>query len=373
MLNRFSIDLLRLPLSINAMIVLYAVSSLHLELKRNYICMYIIIFYSIHYDNYHAGMKKLYALIIIYPSETVPPTVISMLSINMMTMTPPKYLELHRAFLLKIGVWNLERKSVLYKIYRIIMVGYFCLYLLRQIVQLYFIIGVDNDEAIKNAGLSMMCLITICKVSVCINSGSNEIIKFIKFAESKFAATRKKKILEIYTYYTRYNKLVLISFYLYALMVTTASFISPMMEEQLIGGLEKRPLPTSVWFPFDSQKFYHFAYLIQFFDVNFGCHFVVGTDMFLVSTIIFAICQIKVLHHRIRTSRCDDLPYILEDHRLIIRYSHRFINLHFKLANIFFYSYVEKLNNLLKKLMFLDFLLCSIHLAVLAFKVVVVS
>lgn len=234
-------------------------------------------------------------------------------------MEASKYLQLNKVFLLLIGLWNVQRASVFYKIHRTIMISYFCLYLFRQIVQLCLIIGKDNNETMKNAGVSMMSVITMSKALVCMSSGTKHMIKDIKMAEEKITNMTEVKCLEIYKYYTRYNKFILLLFYICGLIATAASIVSPTMEESFNGFSEKRPLPISIWIPFDSQKYYHTAYFIQSIDSNFGCLFTVGTDTFILSLMIFAVCQMKILNYSIKTSKFEDIPQIINDHLFIIR------------------------------------------------------
>lgn len=287
-------------------------------------------------------------------------------------MEPSKYLRFNRAFLLLIGLWRLEHSSTFYQIYRRVMVGYFCLYLLRLIIQLNLIIGKDNNGAIQNAGISMMCVISIAKAFVCMSSGSAKMIETIKERELKIFTLQKEKILEIYSSYVKHNRVVLLSFYLCGLSATVASIVAPILKERFIGATAKRPLPISVWIPFNSQKYYSFAYFIQSIDANFGCHFTIGTNTFLLSLMIFAVGQMKILNYTIRNIGPEDLFEIVGDHLFIIRYASLRRNLSWLLFFLFS-RYVKDLNDLMKTLMFLDFAMCSMHLAVLVFKVVVVS
>lgn len=198
------------------------------------------------------------------------------------------------------------------------MISYFCLYLFRQIVQLYLIIGKDSNEAMKNAGVSMMGVITMSKALVCMSAGTKHMIKTIKMAEERITNMGRKKCLEIYKYYTRYNKFILLLFYFCGFITTAASIVSPTMEERFSGSSEKRPLPISIWIPFDSQKHYQAAYFIQSIDSNFGCLFTVGTDTFIISLMIYAVCQMKILNYTIKTSNFENVSQILNDHFVII-------------------------------------------------------
>lgn len=235
-------------------------------------------------------------------------------------MEPPKYLRLNRAFLLFTGLWNLEHASNFYKVYRTVMISYFCMYLFRQFVQLYFIIGKDKNEAIKNAGVSMMGVITLTKALVCMSCGCGDMIRIIKNIEDEIFKTKQRKCLEIYMHYIKYNKFILLLFYFCGLIATIASIVSPTMEERFNGFSEKRPLPISIWLPFDNQKHYNIAYFIQSIDGNFGCLFTVSSDTFLLSLMIFAVCQMKILNYKIKTSSSKQLFQILTQHLFIIRY-----------------------------------------------------
>lgn len=199
------------------------------------------------------------------------------------------------------------------------MISYFCLYIFRQLIQLFYIIGKDNSETIKNAGVSMMGIITMSKAFVCMSSGADRMISVIKEVEEQIIKmTRRKYVLNIYEFYTKYNKFTFVIFYLCGFIATAASIISPFMEDHFNRVSGKRPLPISIWLPFDNQKYYLSAYLIEIIDSNFGCIFTVGTDMFIISLMIFAVCQLKVLNYIIKTCHPEDIPQIIKSHLFVI-------------------------------------------------------
>lgn len=235
-------------------------------------------------------------------------------------MEPSEYLRLNRVFLLLAGLWKLERKSVLYKIYRTIMVGYFCLYLFRLIVQLCLVVGENENEAIRNAGVSIMCVTSISKSMVCMSSRCAEMIQTIKKREMQILQSGDEAAIKIYTRFTSYNRTILLRFFFCGIIATVACVVAPKLKDSFVEASEIRPLPISVWIPFDPQKHYNAAYLVQSIDGNFGCIFTVATDTFLLSLMIFAVAQLKILNHNISVFNSEEVSAIINDHLCIIKY-----------------------------------------------------
>lgn len=227
-------------------------------------------------------------------------------------MESPKYLQLDRKCLLILGVWNLERKSILYRTYRSVIVGYFCIFLIREIVQLISICGKKNNEIIQNIGALIMTVMAILKGFVCMSSSTDKMIQTIKKREEKMLETQNAEIIKIYKFYIKYKREVLLSYYLVVLMACIFGIYPPIIQGQL---------PLSVWVPFDTQKHFYAACFIQAIDGCFGCHFMVGTDVLLLSFMIFGICQLKVLNLSAENlDSSEDLTEIHRDHLFVIRY-----------------------------------------------------
>lgn len=236
-------------------------------------------------------------------------------------MEAPKYMQLHRAYLLVIGIWNLERKSISYRIYRCVMVGYFCMYAFRQVLQLIFSRNEKNNEMMKNVGLLITCAMIAIKALVCMSSAAGKIIEDIGDREAEMLTSQNEGIIKIYKYYVKYNRYVLVSFCLVALITNISALCGPILEEHFMENLEKRPLPLPVWMFFDSQKHYHVAYFIQCIDATCGCYFMAGTDMFFMSLMIFGICQLRTLNFSMRNLKSSaNLSKIHRDHLFVIRY-----------------------------------------------------
>lgn len=236
-------------------------------------------------------------------------------------MNSPKYMRLHRAYLLFIGLWNLERKSVFYRIYRSVMVGYFCSYLFRQLVQLVIIRGKSYNETMKNVGLLITCVMIVLKALVCMNSGADRMIRLMKEQEEKVLQSQDARIINIYNYYVKYNRYILAAYYIVVVSAATFAVCPRILEEHFAGDLGEKELPISEWMIFDTKKYYFTACFIQCIDSAFGSHFLVGSDVFLISFIIFGICQLKILNYSVKNVKSqEDLVKIHKDHLFVIRY-----------------------------------------------------
>lgn len=58
-----------------------------------------------------------------------------------------------------------------------------------------------------------------------------------------------------------------------------------------------KPLPMSSWFPYDPQERYLLSYLWHILDGMVGASYVMYTDAFTFSLIIFPLGQIRILIH----------------------------------------------------------------------------
>lgn len=253
------------------------------------------------------------------------------------------------------------------------MVGYFCVLVFRLVTRLGIVITKDKDEAMQNAGVSILCVITLAKAFVCMSSDALKLIDTVKELEIKFSTTPQREIVEIYDSHRKLNRIVAVAFFVSCLSVIVALDISPVGKQYFIGYSDIRPLPISVYLPFDTQKFYKIAYSIHILDGIYGCLYTSGINTFFVSLMIFAVCQIKILNYSIRNLSPEHLYEIIREHLFIIKYKQTFFLSCMVCMRSLFFRYVTDLNDLMKTLMFLDFAMCSMHLAVLAFVVVVVN
>lgn len=230
-------------------------------------------------------------------------------------------MKLLRAYLLVIGLWNLERKSMFYRIYRCVMVGYFCLYTFRQMMHLICGLNQNNNEIMKNLGLLITCATVAFKALVCMSSDAGKIIEAIKEREEKMLASQNEGIINIYKYYVKYTTCVHLSFCFVVLMTNISALCAPILEVRFVGSLGKRRLPLTVWMPFNSQKYYYAAFILQCIDSTCGASFIAGTNIFFMSLMIFGICQMKILNFSMRNlESAEDLAKIHNDHLYIIRY-----------------------------------------------------
>lgn len=201
------------------------------------------------------------------------------------------------------------------------MVGYFCIFAFRQMVQLIFISGKNSNEEMKNVGLLMMCLMAVLKAFVCMSCSAKKMIETIKKREEELMASHNVGIIKIYKEHVKYKRSMLLSYYIVVVITTISGLGSPVLEKHFMGNSSEKQLPISDWIPFNTQKHYRVAYFMQCIDGYFGCHFMFGTDVLLLSFMIFGICQLKILNFSVTTfESLADLAKIHKDHLFVIRY-----------------------------------------------------
>lgn len=217
-------------------------------------------------------------------------------------MESSKYLEFNVHFLKSIGMWRQRGDSgTSYSIlWGKILLVYFYIYVIRQLIQLTLIIGKDAVETTKNFTIIIVCFISAFKVSVCTNERSTALVNSISKIEKQILTDINEEHEKMYHYYRKYNHVVNIVFVVLAYSTTFLMFLRPVAEktdyyETNFTEYPKKPLPFSVWYPFNKYKYYSIVYAEQVFDGFVACHYTACADTLFFSLIIFAIAQLKIL------------------------------------------------------------------------------
>ncbi|CAH0559342.1 unnamed protein product [Brassicogethes aeneus] len=131
----------------------------------------------------------------------------------------------------------------------------------------------------------------------------------------------------------------------------------------------QRPLPFSSWYPYDTNDHYVETFAWQIFTGPVIEGFVVYTDSYLYSLMVFAVGQMKILQH------------ILGNFKLYSKKFQERLNVNEERASqvaikscILFHQeiiqYVEELNRAVRTVMLLDFISCSIQMSVIVFQII---
>lgn len=209
-------------------------------------------------------------------------------------------------------MWRMKRDSVTYynlfhDVWGKIVLFYFYTYVTRQLIQLTLIIGKDAEETTKNISIIIVCFISAFKVSICTSEKCTTLINYIHKREKQIMAGINEENKRIYHYYTTYKDFVNIVFIVLAFSTTFLMCMRPVAETtnyyrtNLTIMYPERPLPFSVWYPFNKYKYYSIVYVEQVFDGFLACHYTACADTLFFSLIIFAIAQLRILRVTIKS------------------------------------------------------------------------
>ncbi|KAF7263386.1 hypothetical protein GWI33_002615 [Rhynchophorus ferrugineus] len=288
------------------------------------------------------------------------------------------HLSFVRKCLLLLGIWPIERggrKKTLYK-------TYFCLtfiyYILFDISGAVMAIQTWSDNYLTTAsslGIVVEYVSNAYKVLIFKSLTYKNLIKHIAHKEEQIFSSGNDQLIKIYKdngYYTR--KLV----YFYVIMGSTGIsmyFITPVISNYInpigydnITGVKYHHFIVYNWFPFDPNRYYWAAYIIQFTGCFYGYSYIVYCGAFFITLITFATSQIKILQHffvNFKTySKKFEKRYSLNEEQSQMILIKKMVEEHLNIIR-----YVENLNESIKLFMLINFVISSFQLSLVVYQI----
>lgn len=229
------------------------------------------------------------------------------------------HLKINYICLIVTGVAPLKLKgrlkflNVVHTIYSLVILCYFALFVLSEIIEVFNIIGGNIFELVSNLGVSLLYSVCIVKIFVCRSQSIADLLHQIHDKEKRIFHRQNDKVQDIYMKNVKVNyganKLLI-----WVGVVTIAPFyFSPLLAEwqnppeKIFNIIENstivyipRPLPFSSWFPFDRFKYYYVSYACHILAGTCGASLTVTTDILFYGLMLYAIGQIKILQHYVK-------------------------------------------------------------------------
>ncbi|KAJ8950663.1 hypothetical protein NQ314_007793 [Rhamnusium bicolor] len=213
------------------------------------------------------------------------------------------HMKFAKALMTILGIWPIKLtgyKLKLYNVYFYISFTYYILYDISQGAMVFITTG-NFVETAGNLGVTIIYVINIYKVLICRSEDIKKIIHQIEVKEKLIMEHADEKIKEIYHEHVK-SALLSASFYVSLGSIgISLYFITPVvkniMEIEDEHGFKQKHLIFSSWFPFDSNKHYGLAYIIQFFGGFYGYAYIVYAGAFFFCILKYCIGQIKILQH----------------------------------------------------------------------------
>ncbi|KAJ8947661.1 hypothetical protein NQ318_009545 [Aromia moschata] len=214
-----------------------------------------------------------------------------------------------------LGVWpfvfeDSPRLRKLYAFYANFTFLYYLLFILSAYVKLFMLIF-DKEfkvkEIMSNICITLLYSITIIRVYAIRTERIKKLIREVMDVEQLIYDSEDEELIDIYRDYTHQSQVSNITFLVNIVMETIFYFLHPLYHdkiEEFDAATNQttiiKVLPLSSWIPYDEQKHYLISYLWNILDGCIGASYVMYTDIFAFSLIIFPLGQIKILMYILR-------------------------------------------------------------------------
>ncbi|KAG5899389.1 hypothetical protein JTB14_036877 [Gonioctena quinquepunctata] len=271
------------------------------------------------------------------------------------------------------GTWRLklETESELlqkcYNIYSFLVQSYFGCFVITLFMQLPEVWEDNKAKLFENLGVSIFCVIMIMKILMCQSKNIVLLLSEMMDAEQKILQSnvRDEKIYRDQVDHT--NKINLsVSLYtcgLVGIPLVMLNYVSYLQFEKTHLGntTEHKPLPYVSWFPFDPDEYHWVAFSMHSLDAFMGCTYNTLTQLFFITLMTFMTTRLKILQRHFRNfdvleDGTENIINLNEDD--VVRSLKTFIAEHTGII-----ENVVDLNESLKYLMLLEFLMNSVQIA----------
>ncbi|CAH0553805.1 unnamed protein product [Brassicogethes aeneus] len=209
----------------------------------------------------------------------------------------------------------------------------------------------------------------VIRVLVVISPEIKNLLEEIERKENSFLGAEDEAVQTTYRKYASHAHKAIVFYVGVSLLGVSLYFMTPFLLEDLNSKtnetIEEHHFIVSSWFPFDQNRYYTLAYLIQFFGISYGFSYICNTVTLYFCMFIFTTTELKIMQHVLknfssyarRYERIFNLSY--EDaQRALVR------NIIIEHARLI--KFVEVVNKLIKFTMLADFLVSSLQMAFLA-------
>lgn len=229
-------------------------------------------------------------------------------------MDSPDHLRL--GFLISAFAGSLPAKYIhsnlrgVYSVYQISANAYFTIFVITQVIQLYYIPLDNYQEFLDNAGVSLLYIIGIIKLYSCKGDKAVRLIERIQETEVNIKNENQSYTAMLYNKHIQHNKKISLFFIGVTSVTISAFWIYPGLYEYMkhtentgVNGTTEyivRALPFSSWFPFNKYKHYYLSYALQVIAGFYGASYVMCADLFFFGLMVFCLGQVRTVKSSFR-------------------------------------------------------------------------
>ncbi|KAL1506284.1 hypothetical protein ABEB36_005676 [Hypothenemus hampei] len=269
--------------------------------------------------------------------------------------------------MLLLGIWPVRRNGdfleILYEIYFLT-------------TFIYYIIFNISGLALAIQTWSANYLTTASSMGIVIEYVSNAYkVILIEEKEQRIFQSNNEAFIKIYKQNSASNRNVVLFYTLMGTIGISLYFITPIISNVTMPlgfnnqtGIKNHYFIVFSWFPFDPNRYYTTAYLIQFFGCLIGYSYIVHCGAFYISILSFIRAQLKILQQTVSHLPEYCITYkrqfnLNEQHSQIV-VLRALIQEHLDIID-----FVTKLNDTIRSFSLMNFIISSFQLSLVAYQI----
>ncbi|XP_023310658.1 uncharacterized protein LOC111691683 [Anoplophora glabripennis] len=220
------------------------------------------------------------------------------------------HMKFAKILMIILGIWPVKLtgwKLNLYNAYFYASYVYYIMYDISQGAIIFIARGTFLQTA-GNLGVTIVYVINIYKVFICRSTPVKKILQEIEAKERLILENDDDTIKKIYYHHVDSAMLAMKYYVSLGSVGISLYYIAPIVRN-LVEENDHKYLIITSWFPFDSDKHYAVAYLIQFFGGFYGYAYIVYCGSFFFCMLKYCVGQIKILQHIFRNLRQYTVKY----------------------------------------------------------------
>nr|QXE93225.1 odorant receptor 48 [Eucryptorrhynchus scrobiculatus] len=212
-----------------------------------------------------------------------------------------------RKTMLLLGIWPIKTgdiREILYELYFWITFVYYIIFNVSGFAIAILTWSNNYLATASSMGIVIEYVSNAYKVIIFKSKRIKSLLAEIEQEETKIFESNDPEFINMYTKNAAYNRKIVL---FYTIMGTTGIslyFITPLVSNVLtplevnnITGIQNHHFVVFTWFPFDPNRYYWAAYLIQFLGCLIGYSYIVHCGAFYISILSFISVQLKIMQH----------------------------------------------------------------------------
>ncbi|XP_060535514.1 odorant receptor 30a-like [Cylas formicarius] len=250
--------------------------------------------------------------------------------------------EMTKKLMIISGMWRSKLMEgshltkTLYLAYSILVQFLYATHLLSYIINFYLLYSENFDDTIENISKMLYVMLILVKVILCQSRGLMELVEIAGSEEVSLENSGDVSMRMIYGYHRKQ---------FYKIMYTIVSYTVTLFFKLSILGIQNsyrsnklykhvnetvgKPLPLSMWFPFDENRYHYLALTYQVVQLFWTALFTVTVYAVSNSLAIFLRAKLKIFQHQLRNLNSNppddenELKMLCLEHKAIISWSGR--------------------------------------------------